>query len=114
MNTVFSYMYRDASNYKEFEEVVFAGTLTAEEKEALKNLIEDNGDGFIPHQIGLENLQHSMVSFPSEDDHIWHEFDSVEDTDREPTDRRTIQEFINSLVSVEWDEMDACELLGLP
>ena len=37
----------------------------------------EGGDGFIPFdlQLGIVELQDQLTSFPSDDDHVFHEFD---------------------------------------
>lgn len=112
MNTKFAYQYRDASNYKQGGAEIFVGTLSAEDKLELDKLLGGNG-GFIPSQVGLEDLQPMMISFPSEDDHVWHEAYPVEDTTEEATTTRTAQQFFESVKTVQWNVVDACELLGL-
>lgn len=69
----FGYQYRDASNYKAFEEVVLVGAAT----DAARSCIEGklNCDGlFVPEFVGLRPIQSKLDNFPSQDDHIWHEF----------------------------------------
>ena len=55
MNTKLSYMYRDANNYKQWEEIVFAGVLKDEEK--LKKIKFIDGEFFIPGKVDLPDLQ---------------------------------------------------------
>ena len=73
MFTELHYMYRDASNYKEGKYVYFEGAATQEQRTAIGQKLE-SGLYFIPADIELEELQPRMTSFPSEDDHVWHEF----------------------------------------
>ena len=50
--TKISYLYRDGSNYKVYNEVILAGRLTGEEKQTiLDSLYESNS--FIPRAVGL-------------------------------------------------------------
>ena len=73
MNTRISYMYRDACNFKQFEEVVIRGRVSLEE---VKPYL-DECRIFIPGQIGLPELQKRFgeqgFKFPTEDDHEFHE-----------------------------------------
>lgn len=78
MNTKFSYLYRDGSNYKSFNEVIISGSLTL--ANIVLYLYEQNL--FIPSEIGLPDLQEPFISI---EDHIWHEIDSVSPTFDEPT-----------------------------
>jgi hypothetical protein len=108
-NTLVEYMYRDASNYKQYDAVVFLGTPTKEEKEFLQQP-ELN---FIPTEVGLEPLQDRMVGFPDEDDHVYHELTDVEETDQEATDGRSISEFVAELQGAKDDVATAMGEIGL-
>ena len=50
--TKISYLYRDGSNYKVYNEVILAGRMTDEEKQTILDSLYD-GDGFVPHAVGL-------------------------------------------------------------
>lgn len=86
MNTQFEYLYRDASNYKSWHQVILEGTLTQAEKEEIHSCCD--GDNFIAEQLGLPH------NFPSDeicdDDHCWCEMYEgpnfgLTETDAEPT-----------------------------
>ncbi len=69
----FGYEYRDASNYKAFDEVLLIGAATDEARAVINGKL--NSDGcFVPELVGLAPLQSTLEGFPSEDDHIWHQF----------------------------------------
>jgi hypothetical protein len=108
MNTRVTYMYRDASNYKESKDVIFVGEVARDEK-----LYLETTDEFIAAEVGLESLQPLLTSFPSEDDHVYHEVSSVEATDEAPTDSRTIQEFVGELLARPDDVAKAMADLGI-
>jgi hypothetical protein len=112
MNTKFSYMYRDGSNYKEGSHVIFKGTLTPANIIKLKKH-GDEEEYFIPSQVGLENLQHRMTGFPSDDDHVWHEIIGVDSTKDSPTDERTAAVFLRQFLKAKWDVVKASKELGL-
>ncbi|RZB35056.1 MAG: hypothetical protein SRB1_00824 [Desulfobacteraceae bacterium Eth-SRB1] len=78
MNTRFSYLYRDASNYKKYSEVIFSGSLKFEQ---LLPFLKDK-TFFIPSEIGLDDLQGNEWSF---DDHVWHEIENIQPTPNTPT-----------------------------
>ena len=78
MNTKFSYLYRDAGNYKFFKDVVLDGVLSLDQLNP--SLWES--EYFIPSEVGLPDLQPEPLTV---DDHIWHEIDAIEYTDDEPT-----------------------------
>ena len=93
MNTELSYLYRDASNYKQHETVVFCGSLTSSQKNEIKSYL-DKGEYFIPNNIDLEDLQYRFDK-PSNDDHPWHELLSLEDTNDEVTEIMTADGLLN-------------------
>ena len=120
MNTRFSYLYRDACNYKAFNQVVIKGECSDQDKRLI-NLALD-GEFFIPEQIGLPLVR------PSEeitiDDHCFAELDPENDinlTDEEPTVAITWSEIMNNFRAAlkdGWDDMkyavgSACDLLSL-
>jgi len=80
MNTKINYLYRDASNYKQWNEAVVKGTFTEEEKEEISACTD--GLLFLPQQVGLHFTQFDEVT---EDDHPWAELDEFEEVDEEPT-----------------------------
>lgn len=71
MNTRVSYQYRDASNYKLYDEVVIAGELSFAELEPF--LID--GIYFVPEELHIPRLQFGSRN---EDDHDWHEILKLE------------------------------------
>jgi len=74
MNTKFSFMYRDAGNYKTFYSFVFEGEITPEQVNRFEDLCDD--EMFIPRALGLPG-----GVLPGEDgyddalDHYWCEHD---------------------------------------
>lgn len=108
MNTKISYLYRDASNYKQSEEVIVLGEYTADEKSDIMDSLDDLTDGgFIPQQVGLPALQERMVDYPSEDDHCWHEIEEIELTNEEPTLQINIHELVKRFKEAKgnWDDL---------
>ena len=94
MNTVFNYLYRDGSNYKQWGSVVFAGTITDALTERFACSLE-SGEFFIADQLRVPEV------FPETwpiyaDDHCWHEWAGFETTDSSPDDlaSRTIEQFV--------------------
>lgn len=85
MNTSLRYTYRDASNYKQYEEVVFEGRIS--EASVRKYLWED--EYFLPAPLGLPTLQKKFLEqgfgLDASDDHPWHEVDSITSTNKTPT-----------------------------
>lgn len=112
-NTEIEYMYRDASNYKAFANLVVAGVIEEEAIRAcLASINEDNN--FIPYQVGLEDLQPQMLTYPSADDHVWHEFESARPTDRPPTVTITAAQLLQNFQKIKgrWDVTAACRKHG--
>ena len=95
-NIKFSYLYRDAGNNKNFGSVIFAnpGRLTTDQlkKKIVTKLID--GEYFDNAVIGVPAL---FFPVKNADDHSWHEFDNIETTTENPTDKRTIENFVDSL-----------------
>ena len=100
MNTKIEYMYRDAANWKQYNECIVSGSITLNEIEVFLH----GGQFFIPGELGLENL------FPlpfGEDDHVWHEICSVEPTKKPPTvsfDAAELQKRLQTAAKNEWHE----------
>ncbi|MCR4313072.1 MAG: hypothetical protein NUV58_02395, partial [Candidatus Roizmanbacteria bacterium] len=63
MNTLITYQYRDASNFKESDTVIIRGLLSINDIE--EYLYEK--EYFIPSEIGLKDLQPENLN---QDDHI--------------------------------------------
>lgn len=116
LNTELTYQYRDGSNYKTAETVVFRG-VGAYSLQHLSGLIHacDRSNGrasFIPGMVGLPDLQDSFDGCEShwdpEDDGPWHEIQSVALTTRAPTLEVTWSEFVDRVCSLRllsgWDE----------
>lgn len=92
--TQLPYTYRDAANYKEHAFIYLEGRLTKTQIAAIEPKLE-GGDGFIPFdlQLGVLELQDRMTSFPSEDDHVFHEFnfDEIEFLNQPPEGAQVIK-----------------------
>lgn len=116
----FEYLYRDGSNYKNHGSVVFKNDSrlsTAKIIESIEKNLED-GENFIAYQVGIpevflwdpdvdydpddentypESLGPGGYAIDEGTDHCWHEFAALSVLDAEPTDTRTITEFIREL-----------------
>lgn len=108
-NTLISWMYRDASNYKACREQVLEGSLTSEEKDEIRNALED-GLYFVPGQIGLDDLQDDFGGCESywdpDQDHVYHELTGLEDTGQEANRGLTARELLDAFrraASKGWD-----------
>jgi hypothetical protein len=85
-HTLIEYMYRDASNYKTTKVVLLEGRLTDQQIEKILGTLEDKMF-FIPGQVGLPDLQGEFehgAGWHEQDDHVWHELQSIEYRDGRP------------------------------
>lgn len=92
-------MYRDGANYKSHGEVVFDNPnhrKLSDIAEAIKAKLLD-GEWFYTHKWGLPDLH--FEKWDIEIDHDFHEFEGVEETEKEVTDNRTIDGFLSSIPS---------------
>lgn len=112
-NTAFEYLYRDASNYKQGRRVIFAGEAIQELVDRIQGALDD-GEFFIPSQVGLEDLQRS---FPGgkvyEDDHVWHELIGIASTSEPASASESFAEFAARFTGIAWDVEAAIILNGL-
>lgn len=97
-NIKFSYLYRDAGNYKKWADVVFSnpdGSTPEEVTEALKDAFLQDGL-FIAHQIRIPEAFLFDRGDATSGDHCFHELDSVEASLEVPNDRysRSITQFM--------------------
>lgn len=101
VNTTVTYMYRDASNYKQSATAVFAGQITALERATIMAALEPDVH-FIPGQVELANLQERFGDW-TDDDHPWHELVDIA-VDRSPvTENGTIHEWAARFAAIIWE-----------
>ena len=97
----FNYIYRDASNYKAFGNVIFTNPYGLALSDINKHLLNSfRMDGlFIASQIRIPEVFLYLDGDITVDDHCFHEFVSVEDTSEAENDvhRRSISEFIKEV-----------------
>lgn len=81
VNTLVSYLYRDADNYKVNNECVIRGEMTEEQE---KRIIEslDEEVYFVPACVGMPE---EKFGSETEADHPWFEWCGIEPTSRKPT-----------------------------
>jgi len=104
MNTMVSYLYRDASNFKVFNFAVIEGELSTEDQNTiLSSLSED--EYFIPRQVGLPEKRFESWT---EDDHAWFELEPGFATpcDWAPTVSLTCSQLVANFVAAKdhWDD----------
>ena len=110
MNTKIDFLYRNADNYKMYNECVVEGTLAEDE---VKEIISccDCGEYFIPSQIGLSGMRFSR--FDPEVDHCWFELDEsgFSATNMKPTENITANELLEAFRKAKgnWNEEKALE-----
>ena len=76
---VFEYLYRDASNYKAWGEILLSGGPTDGGTEELRNGLE-SGKYFVAENVGVPAVYEQLWKLsggPTEDDHALHEFAGV-------------------------------------
>jgi hypothetical protein len=111
MNTIINYMYRDGSNYKQFASFVVEGKLDID---VLFDCCDD-GEYFIPYQVGLPELQEQAIGFPNEDDHVWHTLEEIEFTNDQTTLAITAEQLQKNFEEAKgkWNVAAAMKRLGL-
>ena len=79
-NTIIRYLYRDASNYKVYNQVIIPGSLSDTQKQRIWSSLQED-EYFIPQLLGLPEECYRGT----EDDHPYFELQSIEDTKEQPT-----------------------------
>lgn len=105
-NTKFSYLYRDAGNWKQYQDIVARGTLTESQVAKIFSACGEAGN-FITDDVGFPEKRFDRITL--EDDHIWFTLLSVEPTDEEASDERSAEEVFLAFVNARWDEAAAKE-----
>ena len=110
MNTKIEYLYRDASNYKQHNEVVIAGEMTPQDAERIAAHMFE-GDGFVPRQVGLPETR--IMDYRTDDDHALFEWEiGVDDegvpfgytlVEDEPTVDQTVSELVENFEAINSD-----------
>ena len=119
-NIAFHYLYRDGSNNKNCGQAVFANptSLATDDLEALLVPWLDGEEYFIASQIEVPEIflwskdaadydPDDPATYPKDlgpgryqitsEDHCWHEFSGLLETEDQPTDTRTISEFLSAV-----------------
>jgi hypothetical protein len=90
-------MYRDASNYKSYGQVVVRGELTYEQLAPhFLDMAETDTGFFNPTAVELPHPGREMRNFPGTDDHDWCELykDDIKLMDSKPTEKQSAEELI--------------------
>lgn len=110
--SIFTYLYRDAGNYKAWGELLLDGTFSDEEIEQIEMKL-DSKAYFIAEQIGVpalcQTLWDDCESSFNEDDHVWHEFSEIREAKDDDLERLkpwgTASELLDAINRVvKWDE----------
>ena len=102
-NIKFNYLYRDASNYKKWADIVFANpyhlSLSAASR-AIRNVLWPE-DLFVANQIRVPEVFLFAKGDISSDDHCFHEYYGVEKSAQTPSDKygRTASEFVAEIIT---------------
>ena len=77
-NIVINYLYRDAGNYKLYGSKVFSNSANLSLDTIRQNIENKLIDGlyFVPEKWGIDRLM--FDEFDEEEDHAWHEIESIE------------------------------------
>lgn len=96
-NTALTYLYRDASNYKNCREEIVAGVLSEMQKQTILSCLKD-GEWFLPDRVGLDGAL--PWEYDPQDDHPYFELgpESFEETDLNPTLPITAAELVEAFV----------------
>ena len=93
MNIKFIYRYRDYANYKKYNEVIFSNPSNKSIKDVEQFILNHLFDNklFYTTEWKLPDLH--FDDWDPDIDHFVHEFESVRETEDEPSIKTTIQEF---------------------
>ena len=98
MNIKLSYLYRDGSNYKQYNQIIFDNpnsiTLKKIRKIIRRKLIEECW--FIAKDRNLPDMHFKEYPWNNDVDHEWHEFDFIEET----TEAKTVNTSIEDLIEL--------------
>jgi hypothetical protein len=89
---VFEYLYRDSSNYKAHGAILLVGAVTAGDLERLTATLPE-GLYFLPAAVGIAPLHEELFQYsngPTADDHPWHEFVCLRQTEPKDMEHRSV------------------------
>lgn len=100
-NTRITYLYRDADNFKQIDEIVVAGVLSEEQQQELRDSLDS--EGFIPEQVGMRALQADLQAYAPGDDDAWHEIEEISITEDPTTFPGTAKELLAKFKATDWN-----------
>lgn len=99
MNIQLNYLYRDCTNYKQYNYEVYTNSsnlsVSEIEERIAKQLID--GEWFYCHNWDLKDLHH--FTWDNKVDHTWHEYEEVEETTN-PATKGDIADLLKQVESV--------------
>lgn len=103
MNIKFSYLYRDAGNYKKFSEVIFANpnSLSIQDMEHLIRSKLIDGEWFYAKDWGLPNLY--FDDWIEDMDHGFHEFESLTFTEEHSNTSLSLAHFHQLIKAINYN-----------
>lgn len=95
LNTKIEYLYRDAGNWKAYNEEIVKGAITKKQINEIMECLED-GDQFIPSQVDLGEVK--LEEEDTEDDTCWFELyeNNFSITKQRPTVDLTVEELVEN------------------
>ena len=103
-NTKIEYLYRDAENYKKWEDVVVRGHFSMND---ISEFLHEH-EYFIPSVVGLRDLQEEPFHHY---DHVWHEIWKIYPTDDRPTTGIRSEQLIQSFRDASKSDWNFCGVL---
>ena len=96
MNIKFSYLYRDGSNYKNYNQIVFSNPSSRTVEEIEKIICDKLTDGkwFYCKEWNVPDMHFTQFIYFSDIDHDWHEFEAVEETNEKASEKNCIEDFL--------------------
>ncbi len=102
MNVKFNYLYRDGANYKNFNSVIFKNSKNLQigdiDASVRSKLID--GTWFFASNWKIPDMHFKECSWDSQIDHEWHEFESVEVTMENVTEKDDIADFVDYISTI--------------
>jgi hypothetical protein len=96
MNIKFCYLYRDGSNYKNFNEIVFSNPNSKNfreiEKLVREKLIDDKW--FYCKEWNVPDIHFKEFAYDPAIDVDWHEFETIEETTEKVSGKNSIEDLL--------------------
>lgn len=108
-NTKIHYLYRDASNYKKFNNIVVPGLFSEEQIKTIISCLNE-GQWFVPHKVGFPE---EKFEDETEDDHPWFELNACdfEETLESPQIEETPDEIVQLFLQAKDNWLDLSQMI---